>query len=327
MLQYLIRTKVFTRALDHANGARPATSAGRRPRSSALAGRHRGRARSSRSPAIGPVAPRSRRRCCATRSCFTLVGNVVRGQGTTGARQPTPRWPRPTVSIVVNPRYGSWDASTLQLSDLSSPGAVLPQDQHRAAGRRAAVSVTGSVDRLLEAVRVMDRLRSPGGCPWDAAQTHESLAPYLLEETYETLEAIELGDPAAFREELGDLLLQVLFHARLAEEVAAPRDSRSTRWPVTWSTSSPGDIRMCSAKPQPIPPRRSPPTGTRSRRQRSKGNLPPTGSRWDSPRYRWQPSSSSDRPGWPAGGAADRRRNRGKAVGRGGRGGAGWHRP
>jgi len=71
---------------------------------------------------------------------------------------------------------------------------------------------------LLEAVRVMDRLRSPGGCPWDAEQTHSSLAPYLLEEAYETLEAIENADLAALREELGDLLLQVLFHARLAEE-------------------------------------------------------------------------------------------------------------
>src|ERR1700749_3921732 len=67
----------------------------------------------------------------------------------------------------------------------------------------------------------MDRLRSPGGCPWDAAQTHESLARYLVEETYETLEAIETGDPKLLREELGDLLLQVLFHARLAEELPA----------------------------------------------------------------------------------------------------------
>ena len=66
----------------------------------------------------------------------------------------------------------------------------------------------------------MDRLRSPGGCPWDAAQTHESLARYLLEETYEVLEAIETGDLALLREELGDLLLQVLFHARLAERAA-----------------------------------------------------------------------------------------------------------
>jgi XTP/dITP diphosphohydrolase len=66
----------------------------------------------------------------------------------------------------------------------------------------------------------MDRLRSPGGCPWDAAQTPTSLTPYLLEETYEVLEAIEAGDRALLREELGDLLLQVLFHARLAQELA-----------------------------------------------------------------------------------------------------------
>ena len=75
---------------------------------------------------------------------------------------------------------------------------------------------------LLAAVEVMDRLRSPGGCPWDAAQTHRSLAKYLLEETYETLEAIETDDLALLREELGDLLLQVLFHARLAEELPEP---------------------------------------------------------------------------------------------------------
>ena len=72
--------------------------------------------------------------------------------------------------------------------------------------------------QLVRAVQIMDRLRSPGGCPWDAEQTHSSLAPYLIEEAYETLEAIETSDLAALREELGDLLLQVLFHARLAEE-------------------------------------------------------------------------------------------------------------
>ncbi len=75
--------------------------------------------------------------------------------------------------------------------------------------------------RLLELVAVMDRLRSPGGCPWDAAQTHESLLPYLLEETYETVETIDAGDLVGLREELGDLLLQVVFHARLGEEHAA----------------------------------------------------------------------------------------------------------
>jgi XTP/dITP diphosphohydrolase len=72
--------------------------------------------------------------------------------------------------------------------------------------------------RLIDVVAVMDRLRSPGGCPWDAQQTHESLVTYLVEETYETLEAIETGDRAHLREELGDLLLQVVFHARIAQE-------------------------------------------------------------------------------------------------------------
>ncbi len=67
-------------------------------------------------------------------------------------------------------------------------------------------------------VAVMGRLRRPGGCPWDRAQTPRTLRPYLLEETYEVLEAIDREDAAALREELGDLLLQVVFHARMAEE-------------------------------------------------------------------------------------------------------------
>jgi XTP/dITP diphosphohydrolase len=78
------------------------------------------------------------------------------------------------------------------------------------------------MSELERAVAVMDRLRSPGGCPWDAEQTHESLARYLVEETYEVLEAIERNDRALLREELGDLLLQVLFHARLAQEEPEP---------------------------------------------------------------------------------------------------------
>jgi XTP/dITP diphosphohydrolase len=71
---------------------------------------------------------------------------------------------------------------------------------------------------LLELITVMDRLRSPGGCPWDAEQTHESLVSYLTEEAHEAVEAIETGDRAAIREELGDVLLQVMFHARIAQE-------------------------------------------------------------------------------------------------------------
>lgn len=78
--------------------------------------------------------------------------------------------------------------------------------------------------RLLDVVATMDRLRSPGGCPWDAQQDHETLAPYLLEEAYEAFQAIEDGNIDALREELGDVLLQVAFHARLAEEL--PDDDR-----------------------------------------------------------------------------------------------------
>jgi XTP/dITP diphosphohydrolase len=74
--------------------------------------------------------------------------------------------------------------------------------------------------RFLDLVEVMDRLRSPGGCPWDAEQTHASLVKYLLEEAYETAEAIEDGDDAALREELGDVLVQVVFHSRIAAERA-----------------------------------------------------------------------------------------------------------
>ncbi len=65
---------------------------------------------------------------------------------------------------------------------------------------------------------VVARLRAPGGCPWDREQTHESLRPYLLEETYELLEAIDSGDSKKMKEELGDLLLQVAMHAEIAAE-------------------------------------------------------------------------------------------------------------
>jgi tetrapyrrole methylase family protein/MazG family protein len=67
---------------------------------------------------------------------------------------------------------------------------------------------------------VVARLRAPGGCPWDREQTHESLRPYLLEETYELLEAIDSGDDAKIMEELGDLLLQVAMHAEIAAEAS-----------------------------------------------------------------------------------------------------------
>jgi XTP/dITP diphosphohydrolase len=75
--------------------------------------------------------------------------------------------------------------------------------------------MTSELIRLKE---VMQRLRAPGGCPWDAEQTHESLLKYLLEESYEFSEAVDEGDRTAMREELGDVLLQVYFHSAIAAE-------------------------------------------------------------------------------------------------------------
>ena len=74
------------------------------------------------------------------------------------------------------------------------------------------------MSELLRLVEVMNKLRSPGGCPWDAEQTHESLIKYLLEESYEFIDAVETNDRAGLQEELGDLLLQVYFHARIAQD-------------------------------------------------------------------------------------------------------------
>ncbi len=72
--------------------------------------------------------------------------------------------------------------------------------------------------QLQRLVEVMNTLRSPGGCPWDAEQTHESLLKYLLEESYEFVDAVQSESRVDMREELGDVLLQVYFHARIAEE-------------------------------------------------------------------------------------------------------------
>jgi len=75
--------------------------------------------------------------------------------------------------------------------------------------------MSSSFDRLLE---IMDRLRDPGGCPWDREQTLDTLAPYFLEEAYEVVDAIAAGDPEKLCEEIGDLLLQVVFVSRIARE-------------------------------------------------------------------------------------------------------------
>ena len=82
----------------------------------------------------------------------------------------------------------------------------------------AKPNATGSEAGLERLLEIMARLRSDQGCPWDREQTHQSLKPCLIEETYEVVEAIDSGSPDKLAEELGDLLLQIVFHARLAEE-------------------------------------------------------------------------------------------------------------
>ncbi len=128
---------------------------------------------------------------------------------------------------------------TLRVDGTLRAGEVEPTGDRElldalAASAGADLTVTvveGSRDlpgaRLLDAVAVMDRLRSPGGCPWDAEQTHTSLASYLLEEAYEAYQAIEDGNHADLREELGDVLMQVLFHARIAAEGNGRADGTS----------------------------------------------------------------------------------------------------
>lgn len=110
---------------------------------------------------------------------------LMSADGDPGLAEAIAREARPDDDVVVELLSGSWDLRGAHLLDL---------------------------------VAVMDRLRSPGGCPWDAEQTHESLVEYLLEEAYETVEAIETGGDSDLREELGDLLLQIVFHARIGQE-------------------------------------------------------------------------------------------------------------
>lgn len=132
------------------------------------------------------------------------------------------------------------DATVVDLLALAASQDVVflvsDEESDRLPGQLAAAIVDGTATevevlhgsydvpgaRLLDLVSVMDRLRN--SCPWDREQTHRSLAKYLIEESYETLEAIETGNYVHLREELGDLLLQVCFHARIAAETPDPAD-------------------------------------------------------------------------------------------------------
>ncbi|MBW0019782.1 MAG: nucleoside triphosphate pyrophosphohydrolase [Mycobacterium sp.] len=115
----------------------------------------------------------------------------------------------------AHPAYIGEDAPVLLSSDPNHPAVVA----RLAAGARVISAPDRQRgERLLDAVAMMDRLRTDG--PWESEQTHDSLRRYLLEETYELLDAVHNGNPEQLREELGDLLLQVLFHARIAEDAA-----------------------------------------------------------------------------------------------------------
>ena len=168
----------------------------------------------------GAVAARSP----ASRSLSRKLAGAP-GRADASARRSTPGCAE--LDIEVNPRFGV-AGGRRRRRPAHAPVARRPQagssaddrrDPADARRRRRAAPRQRPRRRrtpLRALVSVMDRLRSPGGCPWDAEQTHESLVPYVLEEAHELAEAIEAGDRAGMREELGDVLLQVVFHARLA---------------------------------------------------------------------------------------------------------------
>jgi XTP/dITP diphosphohydrolase len=142
---------------------------------------------------------------------------------------PAPELARALVSEATGqaPREGESAAGTAVIWVLSADGDpgltdAIASEVSRLPDPPDVEVVVGSWDvpgaRLLDLVAVMDRLRSPGGCPWDAEQTHESLVKYLIEESHEAAEAIRSGDRDHMVEELGDVLLQVAFQSRVGEE-------------------------------------------------------------------------------------------------------------
>nr|WP_231950889.1 MazG family protein [Allokutzneria albata] len=155
------------------------------------------------SPRLGPVLP-------AAALPFLRAANAVYAAPGAPAEAGAEAAPDPAELL----RRAAAEPVVLIATALTDPAAAALHE----AGARVFGTPEPAGAALVEAAEVMDRLRSPGGCPWDAKQTHDSLRQYLVEETYELLEAIEDGDRQALREELGDVLLQVLFHARVAAE-------------------------------------------------------------------------------------------------------------
>src|ERR1700754_2925847 len=113
----------------------------------------------------------------------------------------------------ARPAYEGEDAPVLLSSDPDHPAV---QARLAAGDKLIAAPESQSGERLVDAVAMMDKLRTAG--PWESEQTHDSLRRFLLEETYELFDAVRSGNADELREELGDVLLQVLFHARIAED-------------------------------------------------------------------------------------------------------------
>lgn len=110
-------------------------------------------------------------------------------------------------------------ASPTKKSPESKKKTSAPRSSRNKSARLAAATVTLSAGEWFEKlVAIQKRLRAPQGCPWDREQTHATLRPYLVEEAYEVLDALDSGDDAKFAEEMGDLLLQVVFHSEIARE-------------------------------------------------------------------------------------------------------------
>ena len=124
---------------------------------------------------------------------------------------------------ILTQRYPE-DHAVLLLDDDRERALTLAVAQTELASVRflvlAPLEPFADLSSLGTVMRIVERLRAPNGCPWDREQTHASLRPHLLEEAYEALAALDAGDPARLRDELGDLLLQIALHAQLAREEA-----------------------------------------------------------------------------------------------------------
>ena len=124
---------------------------------------------------------------------------------------------------ILTQRYPE-DHAVLLLDDDRERALTLAVAQTELASARflvlAPLEPFADLASLATVMRIVERLRAPNGCPWDREQTHASLRPHLLEEAYEALAALDAGDPARLRDELGDLLLQIALHAQLAREEA-----------------------------------------------------------------------------------------------------------